>query len=247
MGQRETADDTAYSNLSIPRSELRWIIDTPTAGMLAKGSFDMDFRTFSGGGLQTTLAIGLMDRFSIGLAYGASRALTDSTPDWDPRLEFQLRLRLLEEGEGLPAIAVGYSSQGYGKYDNEKRRFQVKSPGFYLVFSKNFSIYSYPAGFHWGVNYSLENKIDNDPSGFIGFNTELGNDMLYLAEYDFATNDNKPNGNYGRGRGFLNMGLAWYLTDMLSLELDLKNLLRNRKDASAIDREARLVYVEFFY
>lgn len=247
LAQRETADDSIYSNLSIPRSELRWLIDTPTAGMLARGSFDMDFRTFSDGGVQTSLSIGLMNRFSIGLAYGASRVLTDTTPDWNPRLEFQLRYRLLEEGEGLPAIAVGYSSQGYGKYDNDKKRFQVKSPGFYLAFSKNFSIYSYPAGFHWGVNYSLENDIDNDPSGFIGFNTELGNDMLYLAEYDFATNDNKPNGIYGRGRGFLNMGLVWYLTDMLSLELDLKNLLRNRRDASAIDREVRLVYVEFFY
>jgi hypothetical protein len=245
--QHETADDSIYSNMRIPRSQLRWIIDTPTAGMLGRGSFDLDFRTFSGGGLQTTLGIGLMNRFMVGISYGASSVLSDTVPDWNPRLEFQLRFRLLEEGEGLPAIAVGYSSQGYGPYDNDKKRYQVKSPGFYMSFTKNFNLYSYPAGFHWGINYSLENKIDNDPSAFVGFNTELGKDMLYLAEYDFAFNDNKPNGIYGRGRGFLNMGLVWYLTDELSLELDLKNLLRNRKDAGAIDREARLVYVEFFY
>jgi hypothetical protein len=246
-GQHETADDSLYSNLRIPRTPLRWTIDTPTAGMLARGSFDMDIRTFSGGGLQASLGIGLMNRFSVGLAYGASSVLTDTMPDWNPRLEFQIRYRLLDQGPGLPAVAVGYSSQGYGKYDPDKKRFQVKSPGFYMAFSKDFGLYSNPASLHWGISYSLENQTDNDPSAFLGLNTELGDNMMYLAEYDFAFNDNRPNGIYGKGRGFLNMGIVWYLTDGLSLELDLKNLLRNRKDASAIDREARLVYVEYFY
>lgn len=245
--QRET-DDSKYSEIAVPRAELRWIIDTPTAGMLPRGSFDLDLRTFSGGGLQTALGIGLMNRFSVGLAYGASTVFSDTMPNWNPRLEFQLRFRLLEESEGLPAIAVGYSSQGFGRYDDERSRFQVKSPGFYIAFSKNFNLYSNPAGWHWGANYSLENDFDRDPSAFVGFNADLGNDMIFLSEYDFALNDNKPEvGIYGRGRGFLNMGLVWYLVDGLSLELDLKNLLRNRKDADAIDREARLVYMEFFY
>ena len=247
FGQRQTADDSAYANIEIPRSPLRWIINTPTAGMLPRGAFDLDLRTFSAGGLQGTLGIGLMNRFSIGLSYGASSVLTDTMPYWNPRLEFQMKLRLLEEGESFPGIAVGYSSQGYGPYDVDKKRFQVKSPGFYLVFSRNLKIYQNPAGIHWGINYSLENKVDSDPDAFLGLNADLGNDMLYLAEYDFAFNDNRTDGIYGRGRGYLNMGVVWYLTDGLSLELDLKNLLRNRRGASAIDREARLVYVEFFY
>ncbi len=247
LAQRETDDDVRYSQVEIPRTQLRWIIDTPTAGMLPRGSFDLDLRTYSAGGLQASLGIGLMNRFSIALAYGASSVLSDTMPDWNPRLEFQLRYRLLEEGLGLPGIAVGYSSQGYGRYDADAERFQIKSPGFYLAFSKNFKLYDNPAGWHWGANYSLENKADNDPSAFVGFNADLGNDMLYLAEYDLALNDNRSSGVYGRGRGYLNMGLVWYLTDELSLELDLKNLFRNRKDADAIDREARLVYVEYFY
>jgi hypothetical protein len=248
QSQRETADDSAYAKEKVPRTQLRWIIDTPTAGMLPRGAFDVDMRTFAGGGLQTALGIGLMDRFSIALGYGASYVLTDTIPDWNPKLEFELRYRLLDESRTLPAIAVGYSSQGFGKYDKDNKRYQVKSPGFYLAFSKNFTIYSNTsAGWHWGANYSLENKNDNDPSVFIGFDTELGSSMDYLLEYDFALNDNKRYSIYGLGRGFLNMGLAWYLTDGLSLELDLKNLFRNRKDAHAIDREVRLVYVEFFY
>lgn len=247
LAQKETSDDAAYAKIKIPRTPLRWIMDTPTAEMLARGSFDMDFRTYSGGGLMASLGIGLMNRFSIGLAYGASKALSDTTPDWNPRLEFQIKYQLLKQGVGLPSIAVGYSSQGYGPYNEDLKRYQVKSPGFYLSFTKDLNLYTNPASIHWGVDYSLENKNDSDPSVFVGFNTDLGGDMLFLSEYDFALNDNKREGPYGRGRGFLNMGVAWYLTDGLSLELDLRNLMRNRVDADAIDREVRLVYVEFFY
>jgi hypothetical protein len=247
LAQRETADDSAYAFVKIPRAPLRWTINTPTAGMLPKGSFDLDMRTFSGGGLQGELGIGLMNRFSVGLAYGASSVLSDTTPNWGPRLEFQMRYRLLEEGNGFPAVAIGFNSQGYGPYDDANKRYQVKSPGFYLAFTSNFKLYSNNAGLSWGANYSLENERDSDPSAFVGFNADLGNNMLFLTEYDLALNDNTRYSVYGRGRGFFNMGLVWYLTDGLSLELDLKDLLRNRANASAIDREARLVYTEFFY
>ena len=43
LAQRETADDSAYSYVKIPRAPLRWTIDTPTAGMLPRGSFDLSY------------------------------------------------------------------------------------------------------------------------------------------------------------------------------------------------------------
>jgi len=249
MAQQFATDDSLYANVIVNRSQLRMIIDTPTAGMLPRGAFDFDMRTFPVGGVQATLRIGLADRFLVGVGYGASKLLTDVDPDWNPNLEFIISLRLHEEAgiDNLPAIAVGYNSLGYGNYDSDNDRYMVKSPGFYVAFSKNFKFYENPAGIHWGINYSLENDEDNDPDAFIGFNTDVGPSMVFLTEYDFGLNDNKRYGVYGLGRGFLNMGLAWYITDDLSLELDLKNLLRNRDDAEAIDREARLVYVEYFY
>ncbi len=246
--QYSTSDDSLYANVIVPRAELRWTMDTPTAGMLPRGAFSFDMRTFPTGGVQASLEIGLADRFSVGLGYGASQLLTDVDPAWNPKLEFLLRYRLHEESEdGIPAIAVGYSSLGYGAYDSGNDRYTVKSPGFYVAFSKNFKLYENPASFHWGANYSFENDEDNDPNIFVGFHADTGPGMVFLTEYDFAINDNKRNDVYGLGRGFFNLGLAWYITDELSLELDLKNLLRNRDDAEAIDREARLVYVEYFY
>lgn len=248
-GQPGATDDSLYANIIVNRAELRMTIDTPTAGMLPRGAFDFDMRTYPIGGVQASLRIGLTDRFTVGVGYGASKLLADVDPDWNPRLEFIIKLRLHEEvaGDNLPAISVGFNSLGYGNYDSDSDRYQVKSAGFHVVFSKNFKSYENPAGLHWGVNYSLENDEDNDPDVFLGFNTDVGPNMIFLTEYDLAINDNKRYEVYGLGRGFLNMGLAWYITDDLSLELDLKNLLRNREDAAAIDREARLVYVEYFY
>ena len=245
--QEVQTDDERYTRTNVPRHQLRWLIDCPTAGMLPRGTFDLDMRTFPTGGLQSSLDIGLMNRFSVGLAYGGSSILSDSTPEWNPRMEFHLRYRLVEESKDFPAIAVGFCSQGYGPYDETNQRYFVKSKGFYLSMSKNFNFYTNPLGFHWGINYSFENEQDNDPSAFFGFNTELGNDMSFLAEYDFAFNDNKRHDIYGKGRGFINLGIAWYITDELSLELDLRNLLKNQSNLAAIDREVRLVYVEYFY
>ena len=249
MAQIDTSDDTLYANVIVNRPNLRMPIDTPTAGMLPRGAFDFDMRTFAIGGVQAALKIGLTDRFLVGVGYGASKVLTDVDPDWNPKLEFVIKLRLHEEAmtDNIPAIAVGYNSLGYGNYDSDRDRYMVKSHGFYVVFSKSFKLYENPASFHWGANYSLENDVDNDLNGFLGFQTDIGPSMVFLAEYDIATNDNKRDGVYGLGRGFLNMGLAWYITDDLSLELYLKNLLRNRSDAETIDREVRLVYLEYFY
>jgi hypothetical protein len=222
-------------------------MDTPTAGTLPRGAFDMELKTFPGGGIRSTLSIGLNSRFSAGIGYGASYVLADVEPEWNSEIEFLLKIRLHEESDEFPAIAIGFCSIGNGPYDDEYNRYAVKSPGFYLAFSKNFGFYNNPAAWHWGINYSLETDYDDDPSVFVGFNADLGPNMTFLSEYDFAFNDNHRYDIYGKKRGYLNIGLAWYITDELSLELDLKNLLQNRDDAESIDREARLVYVEYFY
>jgi len=257
---KDFADDSLYDYRSyIPPShyDVRWLIDMPTAYMLPRGSFDMDFRTFPTGGLQSAINIGLADRFSLGLAYGGAKILSEEAPIWNPRIEFQVRYMLIEEYRSFPQITVGYSSVGYGLYQEKdenigyrENRYLVKSPGFYLSVSKRYPVYSTYFSLHGGINYSMEKDIDSDPNFFIGALADLGYSMVFLAEYDFAINDNKSAGIFGRGRGYLNLGLAWYITSELQLEFDFKNLLLNRRnltgDDLVIDREIRLIYLQFF-
>jgi hypothetical protein len=236
---------------------VRTLIDKPTAYMLPRGAFDLDFKTFPGGGVQSAINIGLANRFSLGLAYGGSQILSEETPVWNPKMEFNIKFMLIEEYLSIPQVTVGFRSAGYGLYQETdssigyyEDRYLVKSPGFFLAISKEYPIYTSYVSLHGGISYSLENEIDADPDVYIGSLVNLGYKMVFLGEYDFALNDNKSAGIFGRGRGYLNLGLAWYLSPELQLELDFRNILLNRRalhdEDLVIDREIRLVYLQFF-
>ncbi|MCP4582714.1 MAG: YjbH domain-containing protein [candidate division Zixibacteria bacterium] len=264
FGQDDYSDDSELYPVAefIPPAQydVRWLIDTPTAYMLPRGSFDLDFRTFPHGGVQAAISIGLADRFSLGLAYGGSRILSEESPEWNSKMEFKIRYMLIEEYRSFPQISVGFSSIGYGLYQErdedigyDEDRYLIKSPGFYLCASKRYPVYTSYLSLHGGINYSLESEIDSDPNFFAGALINLGYNMIFLAEYDLAINDNKKAGQFGKGRGYLNLGIAWYITSELQLELDFRNVLlnRNRSDEFGnedlvIDREVRLVYLQFF-
>jgi hypothetical protein len=254
----QTTPTRRIATIPPARPQPRWLLDKPTAWMLPRGSFDVDFRTFPNGGLQASLNIGLARRFTVGIAYGGAGILSENIPEWNPRIEFLFRYLLVETDERFPSLAIGYSSLGYGLFVKKdtlagyyEDRYLTKSPGFYVILSKNYEIYNGDASFHVGGNYSLENQQDSDPNIFFGADVGLGYDMVYLAEYDFAFNDNKRSGIFGLGRGYLNMALSWYITPELSLEIDFRDLLLNRKKGmgkgnAVIDREIRLVYLQYF-
>jgi len=260
-GNSDPSYDETRAIKPIPpaRSDVRWLIDTPTAHMLPRGAFDIDFRTFPNEGMQASICIGLAHTFSIGMAYGGERILSEQSPEWNSRIAFKIRYMLIDETPSFPQTTIGFSSFGYGLYRDEsdstigyrESRYLVKSPGFYLVFSKRYPMYYNVFSIHGGVNYSMENSLDSNPNVFAGMIASMGYSMTFLAEYDFALNDNKPAGIFGRGRGYLNLGLAWYITPELSLEFDCRNLLLNRRnlnsdDNKTIDRGVRLVYLQFF-
>ena len=250
-------DNNDYRVIPAPHYYVRYLIDKPTAYTLPKGSFDLDFKTYPGGGLQTAINIGLANRFALGLGYGGARIFSEQTPEWNPKVDLSIKYMLIEENKSVPQIAIGFSSAGYGFYQEtdssigyQEDRYLVKSPGFYIAFSKEYPIYSSYMSLHGGINYTLENEIDSDPNIYVGTLINLGYNMIFLGEYDFALNDNKSAGIFGRGRGYLNLGIAWYLTPELQLELDLRNVLLNRRAIAdedlVVDREIRLVYLEFF-
>ncbi len=234
--------------------EPRQIVDCPTAGLLPRGSFDIDLRIFPGGGILTGISIGLMDRLLVGFSYGGQDIIGNRKIAWNPRVEFRAKYRLFEEGLRFPALAVGFDSQGYAAADSlgnyktyidKKERYAIKSKGFYLSMSKN---YSFLGGFgiHWGVYYSLERDDgDKDISGYIGFDKSLNREISLLAEYDLALNDNEDN-SVVSGEGYLNAGVRWTFADRLNLELDFKDISVNRKKSPRPGREIRIVYLEYF-
>ena len=223
------------------------LIDCPTAGTLKRGSFTAVVRTYPNGGVLASTDIGMSNRLMIGVSYGAEGIISERQPVWNPRVEFDLRLSLIDEGLVFPAITTGFCSQGYGGYIDSTKRYAFKSKGFFVVGSKNYPFYNWQLGLHGGLNYSMEQEDDdNNLDFFIGADTRLNQDVGLVLEYDFATNDNRFGTSMGRGRGYLNLALQWIYSDDLVMDLILKNLANNRKGVSDIWRELRVTYVQHF-
>lgn len=225
----------------------RKLVDCPTAGLLPRGSFDFDIRIYGNGGVVTTIDVGLMRRFMIGISFGGENIIGDGEADWNPRIEFLAKYRLINESYNLPAFVIGFDSQGGGAFDDSLNRYVYKSKGFYAVMSKSYLVAEVPVGFHFGANYSLENDDDdkNIPL-FFGADVQATENLGFVAEYDLATNDDEFKERYGQGYGYLNAGIQWIFSSKLQLEFQFKNILLNREDISAWGREFRITYFEMF-
>ncbi len=238
----------------------RMLIDLPTAGTFPRGQYDIGVRLYPNGGAQGSTNIGLSNRLLIGLSYGAEYALSSRSPVWNPDIEFNIKFRVVDEMEFFPAISVGFCSQGDGGWNKTYQRYQFKSRGFYVVASRSVYLYKWTSGWHVGLNYSYEKKIDNDNNVdfYGGFDATFDYNLAFMIEYDAAFNDDRgdiptsirtstDSVNFsGKGRGYLNMSLKWLFTDKLELEVIFKDLFVNRRESETFSREARITYIDHF-
>jgi hypothetical protein len=225
--------------------EPRFLVDAPTAGMLPEGSFTLDLDFYQRGGMLCGLSFGLLQRLTVGLAFGGSRLIGSDEPDWNKLPGVNLKVRLFEESEELPAIALGFDSQGRDGYDRSLDRYLIKSPGFFAVASRNYAWLG-DMSVHGGLNYSLERgDDDNDITAFVGAEKTIGTSIAMTAEYNLASNDSDHRA-LGKGRGYLNFGIRWSTGGGLTLGLNVKDVLRNLRGVEAINRTVRLEYAKFF-
>lgn len=230
----------------------RYLIQSPTAATLPKGTFDVTAWVGGQGGLLIGTSLGFTSRFLVGVSYGAERLLGTSDPIWNERVSFQTKLQLIPETVKFPAISLGYDDQGYGPYigtvDTVKYdRYTIKSKGLYGAISKNFYTLNVATGFHGGLNYSFETGDGEDgPDAWFGWDLHYNEEWSALLEYTLALNDNQDGSPVGKGRGYMNLGLRWEYSRELVLEFILSDLLINRKDAEQIGRQLRIVYLQEF-
>ena len=222
--------------------EYRSLIDTPSAGILEKGFVGVSVDVLPLGVVISKIEVGVFQNFSFGISYGGSNIIGTGTVDWYKLPGVNARVRLLNESESQPALALGFDSQGKGTYFSNLNRFEIKSPGFYAAVSKNFSFLVY-LSLHGILNYTLEREDgDKDLSFGVGIEKTIGSSVSLIAEYDFATNDNSAN-SIGDGNGYLNMGVRWSVGEGFTIGLDLRDMLNNKKINS--NKADRAIFVEF--
>jgi hypothetical protein len=223
--------------------EPRFLVDMPTAGMQPKGSLAFDAEFYDQGGMLLGVSVGVFDRLSVGLSYGGVGLIGSGPVIMNQIPGFAVRFRPLEESVVLPALVIGFDSQGRGYYDKSQNRYQVKSPGFFAVLSKNTIFLGY-LSLHGGVNYSLENADGNGgTNAFVGAEKTLGPFLSTTLEYNAGLNDRKSNAT-GKGRGYLNVAVDISFGGGLTLGVNFKDLLENSRGTSGSRRTVRLEYVK---
>jgi hypothetical protein len=226
--------------------ELRQLIDIPTAGMLGRGAFAMDADFFQNGGLGIALSAGALDRLSFGISYSGTGVIGNSSVTMQKLPGVNIKIRLFDESLAIPAIAIGFDSQGKEAYIDSTERFTIKSRGVYAVASKNYSMFG-NFSVHGGVNFSMErNDGDKDMDVFVGAEKSFGRDISLLGEYDFGFNDNN-NRALGQGKGYFNLGVRWSFGNGFTLGFDLKNIFKNQDHIVTIgNRTMQVEYVRSF-
>jgi len=218
------------------------IVDKPTAGILKRGSYAFRTNFFEQGGVLMGLSVGVFDDFSFGISYGGTDIIGANEIHMNPLPGVNVKLRLIDEGATMPAIAFGFDSQGKEPYVDSTKRYTIKSPGFYVAGSKNYSFLGY-LSVHGGVNLSMERGDgDKDPNFYVGAEKSIGNNISIFAEYDFANNDNNTRA-LGKGKGYLNFAFRWSWGKGFIVGFDLKNVTKNQNNVDVGNRALQMDFV----
>ncbi len=221
------AQGTAGENAKF---EYRQLIDMPTAGILERGNVGLTTELLPFGTLIAKIEAGIFENISFGISYGGTNIIGSGKPDWypfPPGVNF--RFRLMDETVLVPALTLGFDTQGKGEYFKDEKRFAIKAPGIFAAASKNFAMLGY-LSLHGTINYSvLEDKDgDNFVNLMIGVEKTLGRSFSVMMEYNLAFNDNSTD-QFGDGKGYLNLGIRWSIANGVTAGFDLRDLLDNKK------------------
>lgn len=215
------------------------IIDVHTAMVPAHGEVRLEIGAGPEGAVLTGANVGLFERLGIGISYGMSEVIGRGDVVANPRPGIQFHALILDEPH-LPAIGVGYDSQGHGRWIEALDRYERKSPGFYAVASQNLLVTSYDllTSVSGGVNYSLEaNRQAMDL--FLGLSQMFGRGLGVLLDYDFALDDAAVDAN----RGYLDLGFQWKFSGGSHVRFLLRDLFGNYGGQGKVARELNFFYL----
>ena len=218
----------------------------PTAGIVADREYRFVVRAMPESCAYLGALVGYKDVVHVGVYYGAFNLIDVGDPVFFDHVGFDARVRLYKETR-WPALAAGFLSQGWGPYDGNERRYQRKSPGFYLVASKNWHSFAGDLSLTAGADYTMETRDDDrSPDFFAGADWFIAHRVSLMLDFDAALNDNADDGLYGEGGVYLDAGVRVLLGDKVSLMLVFSDLTHNLAPGNDSGREVQLVYADTF-
>jgi hypothetical protein len=226
-----------------------FLVDTPIAGILPATSGSVEVTLYPEGGLLACFVYGVRKNLNVGISFGATQFIGSGHITWNNLPGLMIRYRFFEETPLFPAIVGGFDSQGHDGYILSDHQYAVKSPGFFVTFSKNYSSFFGPISFHGGVNYTLErhpiefHDRDMSPNLYLGMEKTIGPIVSVIGEYNFAfDNDREAKGFWN---GNLSLGVRIASKIGFNIDLLLKNLLTANPYYQNPVRELKIQYVRY--
>lgn len=204
------------------------LINIPTANTLKKGEITLLFRIYDEGGLLIDPKFGLARRVMVGVPLDLQNAIGDKRIETSLPLLLSGRIRIVDETERFPKIAIGYHDPyGYKKRwltEKGEPRKRIKGiKGLYLVASKPVILLDTKTGLHFGFLTDVEDYKKGGLSLFGGVETELGSGIKFLLEVGDIPLDRGEE----RRKAAFSFGMRWNLAPKLSLEVNLVDLSRS--------------------
>jgi hypothetical protein len=224
------------------------IVTSPIASVLPHGGYLFQGSIGPESAILVALEVGFFDRFMLGASYGFQGFIGRGDMHANDHPGFEARLRVVEETEPGPALALGIDTQGEDAYLENAERYTRKSKGFYAVLSKNYRLIRGDFTVDAGVNYSLENRDEGGMNVFGGFAFELIRGFSILLDYNAGLDDDDRDvpTHLTRGRGYLDTGVRFDYRDNLRFKIFFKDLLDNYIAESGVDRSIEIFYVGSF-
>ena len=92
----------------------------------------------------------------------------------------------------------------------------------------------------WRFAEDSDRFLHDTLTGFGGVDIELWRRVVLLGEYHFGFNDD-DDAAQSHGRGYLNAGVRVVITDRVTVEFDLRDVLENHTLVSRPGREVRVI------
>jgi len=216
------------------------LIDVPTARCLPRGTYSLGVRVVPNGGLIGGMRVGLAPYLLVGVSYGARNVVGSGEPEWDNSVEFDIKVRVAEEYEIVPALAVGFDSRGYGR-QLEDGGFEKVSPGFYVAGTKTL-----PYSQHWHLHFGLSRTLDIErtrPDFFAGVSARFSQEFSTLVEYQYTQDQAREDGS---ATGFLNVGFRWVFVGQVEIDIFFRNLAGPSGSPDLNSRSIGFVFYDSF-
>ncbi|MCK4410443.1 MAG: hypothetical protein KAW67_10165 [Candidatus Eisenbacteria sp.] len=217
------------------------LVDVQTAHSLPRAGYSLGVRAVPGGGVRTSFAVGVTRYVSAGVSYGAANVIGSGEPDWDNEVEFELKIRLAEEYDIVPGLAIGYDSRGHGSQMPDGG-YEKASQGIYVVAVKT-APFSEFWEFHGGVGRTLEVE-KTSPDYFVGVSARFSEEFSVLAEYQLGATRNDDGSD--DKTGYLNAGLRWVFAEQLEIDFYFRNLVGPSGSPELSSRALSFVFYDSF-